>query len=440
MQHSTINPRQMSHLSVLVLLIVKTVNSISNEISQITWTNYSMVLPSPKCSQMAFYDSNNNLLWLIGGWDFYMHPYHSSDINILNFTSNEWNIQLQSSMPVPFNTKVFGWTIVENKFYWNDFTDGMIHSYNIDTNTHITENLSVPSLAIKQYPCVTSFGSKYLIIIGGASYTDTKLQIYDFESNKWLTDILSMNTAHYFGCCEVHNEYLYIIGGQNANSFVKTVEKINLSSLSEWTLLSDTLSQGVTWMGSIVVSDHIYIIGGYIGSAGQTNKVEVISTLDDSITLIQHINYAINRPTISIGPHNTVMVLGGRGHPGSYDVIDKIQVSSLITFPSTNPSAHPSLNPFRNPTIIPSISPSQHPTIAPSLNPPISSTAHLHPPSTIPSFSPFHQTKPPSSSPSEYPSNHPSSNPTIDSTINPSHPTNSPIFDPTKYPTQYPTT
>eukprot|EP01084_Bolivina_argentea_P034841 64535_1 len=66
MQHSTINPRQMSHLSVLVLLIVKTVNSISNEISQITWTNYSMVLPSPKCSQMAFYDSNNNLLWLIG--------------------------------------------------------------------------------------------------------------------------------------------------------------------------------------------------------------------------------------------------------------------------------------------------------------------------------------------------------------------------------------
>eukprot|EP01083_Nonionella_stella_P146590 461246_1 len=348
---------------------------------------------------MAYFDSRTELLWLLGGWDF--NTRGVDDVYTLNMTSGVWTAH--TPLPYALETAPHQWTVVQHTFY--AFVSNQTITYDIDTEEFKIENITPPLPAVSwdnqwsiytKSGCVTSYNAQYVIIVGGSN---TKhLQMYDLGTSQWLSSLPSTIQVHDRGECITHNDHLYMIGGvDEISTYLNTVEKINLSTLSQWDALSDTLSQPIAFMSAIAVSNVIYVIGGYTGAA-DSNRVHMISTLDDSITTTTVMNYALSRVTLAKTPRNEIIALGGRDGAGSDHVIDAIQISVGIptsaptlapsisptnpsASPTKNPSAYPSNNPSASPTLQPTASPSDNPSVSPSNDPSAS-------PSNDPSVSP----------------------------------------------------
>eukprot|EP01083_Nonionella_stella_P083076 229537_1 len=320
------------------------------------WTVSSITLPTPKSSQMAYFDSRTELLWLIGGWDA-VNSGGSFDVYTLNMTSDVWTAH--TPLPNRLKTEPYQWTIVQNTFY--AFVSNQTLSYDIDTEAFTIENIAPPLPASSGMgACITSYNTQYLIFVG----SDTKqLQIYDFNTLQWLSNLPSTTKVRRGGTCVTANDHLFVIGGYDTigSTYLSTIEKINLLTLSQWDTLSATLSQAKAFTGDIVIGDIIYVIGGYTGTA-VSNRVQMISTLDDSITTTTTIDYSLRSVTLATTPRNEIIVLGGRDNQPSDSVIDAIQISvGIATFAPTFAPSNPTNAPSNAPTM-PSIPPTMAPT------------------------------------------------------------------------------
>eukprot|EP01083_Nonionella_stella_P065077 170232_1 len=126
------------HITMVHLLLFATFLQLSNGLA-IDWTVSTIKLPAPKCSQMAYFDSRTELLWLLGGWDFNTRG-GVDDVYTLNMTSGVWTAH--TPLPYALETAPHQWTVVQHTFY--AFVSNQTITYDIDTEEFKIENITTP--------------------------------------------------------------------------------------------------------------------------------------------------------------------------------------------------------------------------------------------------------------------------------------------------------
>eukprot|EP01083_Nonionella_stella_P094836 266189_1 len=292
-------------------------------IAVMTWRDSDATLPYPRSSMITADDSVSGLAWILGGWT--NTDGSISDIYSWNISSGVFVYHGELSVGAVFVDSQ-AWTVIERIVYFLRGTN--IRSFDMETAQIVSNDLTLPSPA--NMGCVASYANAartYIIIAGGRDSEAKTTRIYDFEANEWLINVPNMNSERYGLSCQVYHDYVYAIAGKDDTSgHHNTVEKLDLITLSGWSMLSDRLSQGRYLERSIVINDTIVVTGGY-SDQGYEDSVDVIWMFDDSISQQTSLKHGVSRSGILRSPSNHVMVLGGRDDVDStLLVIDTIQV------------------------------------------------------------------------------------------------------------------
>eukprot|EP01083_Nonionella_stella_P268168 906347_1 len=245
----------------------------------ITWTTLPITIPFSCSGVITALDVNTDLVWIIGG--FRAHPIRETDaIYQWNMTSGDSFTQMGALFPYRYVTYVHAqsWVTRHNIIYW--VYSEHIHSFNMSSAMEIANDLDASFPSPSNDVCGTTDNDKYLIIVGGRSVYSNNARIYNFETNAWLSNIPKLNEVRYQHTCHVYNGSVYAIAGRGDDlTYLKTVEKFNLNTLSNWTTSSHKLITGRYRHRSVLINDFIVVTGGL--SENYDNRylksVEIIS-------------------------------------------------------------------------------------------------------------------------------------------------------------------
>eukprot|EP01084_Bolivina_argentea_P074439 135047_1 len=393
------------------------------------------------------YDESTDSIWLLGGTNENGSPAPPSVV--------KFDVQLQTFVqqpPLPINP----WNSADSQSYTqiNDLiymvveTTSSLATYNLRTKEFIPnwDGIVLPSTSYSSWACLTNIADKYLIYLGGQGndgFWSKETLIYDISAKSWVPNVPDMNERRSHCPCQVHNNWLYAIGGRSfccPNNWLNSVEKLYVGDISniqnqQWILVTQTLSQAKSHSRSIVSDDSIYIIGGFINVDTATNVVERIDTTNnDAIS----VDSTVSTPLMNTAAMNTAAVMardriyvfgGYTWDAGSLKFINSWSKSTLL-HPTLNPTRTPTTRPTAVPTMYPTTVPSTEPTTFPSTEPTYHPTAQ---PTFIPTFEPtYYPTFIPTYEPTYVPTYYPTSIPTF-------HPTVTPLIDTIKVPSNSPT-
>eukprot|EP01083_Nonionella_stella_P310752 1105480_1 len=299
----------------------------------ITWTTLPFTTPLPSRGVRTALDVNTDLVWIIGG--FRAHPIRETDaIYQWNMTSGDSFTQMGALFPYRYVTYVHAqsWVTRHNIIYW--VYSEHIHSFNMSSAMEIANDLDA-SFPYRKYdrPCVTTDDDKYLIVTGGmevarSNHLSTSTRIYNFETNAWLPNMPNLNEARHEHSCNVYKGSVYAIGGYKPS---KTIEKLDLNTLSNWITSSHQLIIGRVYHRSVLINDFIVVTGGL--SENYDNRylksVEIISMIDDSVTRATDLNVGVYVHGIIRGPMNNVIIIGGMTSSSPWVRTNKIQISHI---------------------------------------------------------------------------------------------------------------
>eukprot|EP01084_Bolivina_argentea_P238326 400405_1 len=418
---------------------------ITSTVSQLTW---NAINPSPLNTAYGMlaigHNTNTQSLFMLGGlryestfkWYKKVMKYNINtstfeqhdDLSSTTFPAN--GIQFMSQMYTQVNNSL--WFIVNQEFgVFSMDTKSFSYPYKYN-NIAVTIPLTTYyEAALPSQPCLISYQSRYLIIIGGDNLqgsitTGKQFQIYDIATNIWYYNNLpNLLTSRSQFCCAIVKDYLYAIGGVISSpiQYTNTIEKIylNMSNIQneQWHYINNTLTEAKEGHRCVNVGNNIYIVGGYNG--------QFLSTVDKIYTVHDTVSKNVNDISIQRSGIGLVTANGLLYAIGGYDDSNTNGVTNVFEYSSKIPTLSPTLNPTatqgssQSPSIIPSQSPSKSPTKAPSTNP---FPAPTNNPSLIPTESPINPTYNPSVAPTDH------------STI---FPTKNPISIPSQYPSVAPT-
>eukprot|EP01084_Bolivina_argentea_P299288 515877_1 len=286
----------------------------------ITWTTLPFTTPLPSRGVRTALDVNTDLVWLLGG---YGDSGFKDDIYQWNMTSGDSFTHI-GALSCGTYAGSQDWVIRDNIIYWIRLRS--IYSFNMTSAMEIGNDLDATFPSPSNDVCGTTDNDKYLIIVGGRSVYSNNARIYNFETNAWLSNIPKLNEVRYQHTCHVYNGSVYAIAGRGDDlTYLKTVEKFNLNTLSNWTTSSHKLITGRYRHRSVLINDFIVVTGGSNGT--YLKSVEIISMLDDSITRATDLNNAVSLHGIIRGPMNNVIIIGGETSSGPTNAI---QVSSAF--------------------------------------------------------------------------------------------------------------
>eukprot|EP01083_Nonionella_stella_P031458 86164_1 len=146
----------------------------------------------------------------------------------------------------------------------------------------------------------------------------------------------NLNEARDEHSCNVYKGSVYAIGGLNS----KTIEKLNLNTLSNWITSSHQLIIGRVYHRYVLINDLIDVTGGWSvndGSYGNNKylkSVEIISMIDDSDTRATDLNVGVYLHGIIRGPMNNVIIIGGMISSSSSVQSNNIQISHIADDPN----------------------------------------------------------------------------------------------------------
>eukprot|EP01084_Bolivina_argentea_P230803 389374_1 len=269
---------------------------------------------------------------------------------------------------------------MDNQLLTYPYTYNNIYSVTIPLKTYYTATFP-------RQPCLASHQSRYLIIVGGDNSNKgdiglgKQFQIYDIETNMWFNNLPSLSTGRGLFCCEVSNDYLYAIGGLTVNSTTNTIEKIYLGDMSniqneQWSTLSATLTEAKDSHICSTVGNDIYIVGGE-NNNNYLSTVDKIDTITDAVVKDSDISPA--RCNAGVANANTVLYVIGGADGSADEATNVFEFSSKVptlsptedpsTFPTISPTKYPTYNPTPAPTSVPTSNPTHAPTPAPTSNP-----------------------------------------------------------------------
>lgn len=120
-----------------------------------------------------------------------------------------------------------------------------------------------------------------IYIIGGKQgSTNLKtVEVYNTNTNKWEENKTDMPTARQGAVCAVVDGKIYVIGGYTGQKYLKTVEVFDPAT-NTWTT-KNSMAVGRDTAGIAVVDNKIYVVGGYKGNSTYLNTVEVYDPAKD---------------------------------------------------------------------------------------------------------------------------------------------------------------
>eukprot|EP01083_Nonionella_stella_P153712 494223_1 len=287
-------------------------------------------MPFSRDGVITAFDINTDLVWILGGYYtidenvILTDDYGTDDIYQWNMTSDDFTYV--GALSRSTYSKAQNWVNKDRIIYW--LYSESIHSFNITSAMEIPNDLDASFPYRTKHSCVTTDNDKYLIIVGGFPPYRDYTQIYSFETKAWLSNMPQLNQGRSHHSCHVYNaSYVYAIAGWTGFKRTRTVEKLDLETMSIWTTSPHQLTHGRNVHRSVLINDFIVVAGGYDGS--RLKSVEIISMVDDSITQCTDLNIVVMRHGIIRGPMNNVIVIGGYTSSG-YST-NKIQVSNTLS-------------------------------------------------------------------------------------------------------------
>jgi N-acetylneuraminic acid mutarotase len=179
--------------------------------------------------------------------------------------------------------------------------------YMIPSNSNTwTAQANIP---VAVYGAATALVNNKIYIIGGYNGTTIVKTVYEYDpvANTWASKanlpVVNMDMA-----CEVVNNKIYVIGGWSGSSAYNTVYEYDQLTNS-WTTKAN-MPTSRTEMSSAVVNNKIYVFGGSTTSSVILNIVEVYDPAANSWTT------KVNMPTArkmhsSAAVNNKIYVIGG---------------------------------------------------------------------------------------------------------------------------------
>eukprot|EP01084_Bolivina_argentea_P005736 10834_1 len=303
----------------------------------ITWTTLPITIPFSCSGVITALDVNTDLVWIIGG---FRESGATDAIYQWNMTSGDSFTQMGALFPYGYKwnqtyVHAQSWVTRHNIIYW--VYSEHIHSFNMSSAMEIANDLDA-SFPYRKYdrPCVTTDDDKYLIVTGGmevarSNHLSTSTRIYNFETNAWLPNMPNLNEARHEHSCNVYKGSVYAIGGYKPS---KTIEKLDLNTLSNWITSSHQLIIGRVYHRSVLINDLIVVTGGWSVNDGSYDNedlksVEIISMIDDSVTRATDLNVGVYVHGIIRGPMNNVIIIGGMTSSSSSVQTNKIQISHI---------------------------------------------------------------------------------------------------------------
>eukprot|EP01084_Bolivina_argentea_P284461 487522_1 len=169
-----------------------------------------------------------------------------------------------------------------------------IVAYNIEVMTGFPWD--VPPEPIDFQTCV-AVGNDTLYLIGGLNLdVVATVQAYNLLDGTWINPVPYMQISRKEHACEFDpiKQMLWVIGGQNVNDVLKSVENIYTNSITtrEWKL-SDNLLVEVTAMSTIYYKQYIFVMGGWNNNWGAINDVQIINCATGQVFMAGSLNYPV---------------------------------------------------------------------------------------------------------------------------------------------------
>ena len=238
------------------------------------------------------------------------------------------------------------WSYQMDNILYMSSTSRQIDTFNLQTRQFTNTAFNINSSAIGASSCITGDPTQSLLyFIGGEKSSldfDNTLQILNINTVTWTLGPKMTTTRAYFPCIVSPNKHLYAMGGKNIN-MLDSIELIPTTNITAntWRRLENNLSEPLMDMGSVMVNDNIFVIGGW-GNNGVTDKVHIINTITNDVYLAnERLAYNICCMATILISHN-IYVFGGLGSDSNYPSTDKWQYIDLATEP---PSLYPSQSP-----------------------------------------------------------------------------------------------
>lgn len=129
--------------------------------------------------------------------------------------------------------------------------------------------------------------SSILLVTGGKNRSTARCsyEAYDYRTNSWATVACDIHRAHH-GAVTLDG-FVYLIGGCNRETNLKTVQRLDLSS-STWQLVTP-MYNARCYVSVVVLNGCIYAMGGFNGQIS-LSSVECYKPETDQWTFVARMN------------------------------------------------------------------------------------------------------------------------------------------------------
>jgi N-acetylneuraminic acid mutarotase len=154
-----------------------------------------------------------------------------------------------------------------------------IEMFDTNTNNKWVVLTKMPGGA-RQGMTAASVDGKIYIIGGKQGSTILKtVEVYNTNTNTWEENKVDMPTARQGAVCAVVDGKIYVIGGSSSSKYFKTVEVYDPATNTWATKKSMAIARDTA--GVAVIDNKIYVVGGYKGSSIYLNDVEAYDPAQD---------------------------------------------------------------------------------------------------------------------------------------------------------------
>eukprot|EP01083_Nonionella_stella_P016519 46118_1 len=360
------------YVSVTLLGLLESVDIVVDG----SWTPKTPSLPR-RCNMMAM-GSWNNSIFMIGGTYGIGRDYRSRQLIEYNTASH----RMIDHGDTYFDQILYGYgqfyTQQRNHLYILSGSGGRsISMIDVSLNTlRAYWNIFTAPKSAGVYACLES-NDEYIFVIGGyeANLVLDHFQILHLPSAQWLSNPPSLNVARRGASCALHGASgsLYAMGGRRVlvdgetKEALKSVEKISIVDVESnvWKITTDLL-HAADEARTVMSSHYIVVIGGWNGFDPQiaNAQVQIMDTTTDTVYVTASpVNWVVGAPGIAL-VHGTIYKFGGTfGQELQFFLANQWE-SYFLTDPTPPPTQEPSPAPSNLPTTPTTARPTKRPTTA----------------------------------------------------------------------------
>lgn len=132
----------------------------------------------------------------------------------------------------------------------------------------------------------------FIFVCGGIGAKDEPLnscEKFSLDCERWIKISNMIVAKSHLSLCNVNNQFLYSIGGENRyESLLDLIEKYTIN-LDTWEVINVRLPIKIECTGCVQIShNEILILGGYSSEHGSLKNIYIYDTLNNSVRKTQN--------------------------------------------------------------------------------------------------------------------------------------------------------